>query len=159
MFLFFLQRPAILCSERQQNCHSGRAVHRSVNQGILFASPWTIGGRYAGHFDGPKRLVSFGRNRFAGRREWNLSYDYFTLPPGCTKENEPTTFFQKLCLCRRLGYWATAGLGSRSPVQIPPKVSYGKERSLAGFTKWEYGSTDVWDLWRMGLVSSNEISN
>ena len=34
----FLQRPAFLCPERQLHCHSGRAVQRSVNQRIFFAS-------------------------------------------------------------------------------------------------------------------------
>ena len=59
---------------------------------------------------------------------------------------------------RAVAYWATAGLGSRSSASNSPK-GYGHEGSLAGFAKWEYGSTDVWDVWRLGLVSSNEISN
>ena len=66
MFLFFLQRPAILCPERQQNRHSGRAVQRSVNQGIVSLNDRR---KKCRSFDGPKRLVPFGRNRFAGRRE------------------------------------------------------------------------------------------
>ena len=91
-------------------------------QRIVFASHyWTIGGRNAGHFDGPKRLLPFGSARFAGRREWNLSYDYFTLPTGSTKENEPTPFFHKLCLCRCLLGNRWTNIGSRSPASHSPK--------------------------------------
>ena len=45
--------------------------------------------------DWPKSyLLPFRHVRFAGRREQNLLDDYFALPPGNTKEDEPTPFFR-----------------------------------------------------------------
>ena len=54
---------------------------------------------------------------------------------------QPTPFRNFACA---VAYWATAGLGSRSSASHSLK---GYEGSLVGFTKREYGATDVsWDL-------------
>ena len=120
-------------SKRQLHFHSGRAVQRSVNQRNIFTiiSHWSVGGREAGHFHRHKTFTSIWTRPVCWTTRMELIRRQFYLPPGDTKEDEPTSFFRNLACS-----WATAGRVGRS---------YASHSLMAMVTKdhWSYSQTTL----------------
>ena len=129
----FLQRPAVHCPERQLHFHSGRAVQRSVNQRNIFTiiSHWSVGGRKAGHFHRHKTFTSIWTRPVCWTTRMELIRRQFYLPPGDTKEDEPTSFFRNLACS-----WATAGRVGRSSASHSLMAMVTKDH-------WSYSQTTL----------------